>query len=189
MPRKKDIKIDTTAGAAVSLPQDFSIQNMFQYFNSHVQALNNSKVFAGFMIIILNIASKFVNIKLGKTLESYLKYTFSRQVLVFAITWMGTRDIYIALCITVIFVIFTEYLLHEDSSFFILSPEFRDYHISKMENMENISDDEIKKAKAILEKAEKQNNKEAANKEENTGGKGTAYGSGSGIITGAGTGT
>ena len=149
MPKSKEIKNKNTLSM-------LSIQSLFSYFNNHIQALNSSKLFAGLMIIILNIASKFVNIKVGKTLEAYLKYTFSRQILVFAIAWMGTRDIYIAFLVTVCFVIITDYLLHEDSPYFILTPEVRDYHLSKMENMENITDDEIKKAKDILEKAEKQ---------------------------------
>ena len=63
---------------------------MFRYVHEQIQALNNSKVFAGIMIITLNIVSRFVNIKLSKTMESYLKYTFSKYVLVFTIAWMGT---------------------------------------------------------------------------------------------------
>ena len=80
-------------------------QNLFNKFNNNVQLVNSSKIFAGLMIIILNISSKFVNIKLSKSIESYLKNTFSKQILVFAIAWMGTRDIYIALIITIIFII------------------------------------------------------------------------------------
>ena len=81
--------------------QTFS--QIWKNMDSQIQNLNNSKVFAGLMIITLNIASKFVNIKLGKTMERYLKYTFSKQILVFAIAWMGTRDIYIALTIVFFF--------------------------------------------------------------------------------------
>lgn len=162
------------------------LSSMFDYFHNHIQALNNSKLFAGLMIITLNIASKFVNIKLGKTLESYLKFTFSRQILVFAIAWMGTRDIYIAFFVTVCFVILTEYLLHEDSSFFILPAEIRDYHISKLENMENITPDEVKKAKEVLEKAEKQNTANSNDENSSTGG---GVGSGVGVAVGTGSGS
>jgi hypothetical protein len=138
-----------------------SFTKFFNHLHDNIQAINNSKVFAGLMIITLNIVSKFVNIKLGKTLEAYLKYTFSKQILVFAIAWMGTRDIYIALFITLLFVVFTEYLLHEDSMFFVLPEEFKDYHIALLENENNpndISEDEIteeaiKKCQAILKKA------------------------------------
>jgi hypothetical protein len=133
-----------------------SANELFSYLHDNVNYLNNSKVFAGCMIIILNIASKFVNIKLGKALESYLKFTFSKQILVFAIAWMGTRDIYIALIISIFFIVFTEYLLNEDSRFCCLPKQFRDYHISLLEGQTNamtITDEEINKVKDILEKA------------------------------------
>ena len=127
--------------------------------HNHIQTINNSKIFAGLMIITLNIVSKFANFKLSKTLESYFKYTFSRQILVFVIAWMGTRDIYIALIITVIFVILTEYLFHEESNYFILSDDFKDYHISLLDsetNGDNITEEDIKKAKDVLERAKNQ---------------------------------
>ena len=111
-----------------------SLTKLAMYMHNHIQTINNSKIFAGLMIITLNIVSKFANFKLSKTLESYFKYTFSRQILVFVIAWMGTRDIYIALIITVIFVILTEYLFHEESNYFILSDDFKDYHISLLDS-------------------------------------------------------
>jgi hypothetical protein len=117
--------------------------------------LNGSKIFAGIMIILLNISSKYVNIKLSKTMESYLKHTFSKQILVFAIAWMGTREIYVALFITLIFTICIEYLFNEDSIFCCLPEQFKDYHIELLENQE-VSEEDIKKAKEILEKAKTQ---------------------------------
>jgi hypothetical protein len=136
------------------------LTQLLTYLHNNIQAINNSKIFAGLMIITLNIVSKFANFKLSKTLESYFKFTFSRQILVFVIAWMGTRDIYIALIITMFFVIITEYLFHEESHFFVLSEDFRDYHISLLENensTEKVTEEEVKKAKIILEKAKEQN--------------------------------
>lgn len=130
--------------------------NIFSYLHNQVHVINNSKIFAGIMIITLNIASRFVNIKLSKTMESYLKHTFSKQILVFAIAWMGTREIYVAIFITALFTLCFEYLFHEESMFFCLPEEFKDYHIELLENAE-ISDEDIKKAKEVLEKAKKQN--------------------------------
>lgn len=134
---------------------------MFEYLNDRVQAINNSKIFAGLMIITLNIASRFVTINLSKSVESYLKHTFSRQLLVFTIAWMGTRDIYIALFITLCFIIMTEYLFNEDSAFCILSESFQDYHNALSDNSkandDKVTDEDITKAKEVLEKASKQN--------------------------------
>ena len=129
--------------------------------NNTVQSLNKSKVFAGLMIITLNVASRFVTIKMSKTMQSYLKFTFSRYVLVFAISWMGTRDIYIALAITVLFVILFEYLLDEESNFYIFSEEFKDYQKSKSEDEEDekeVTDEDLKKAGKTIERAKKQKN-------------------------------
>ena len=137
----------------------YTISKLFSYLHDNIQAINNSKIFAGLMIITLNIVSKFANIKLSKTLEAYLKFTFSRQILVFAIAWMGTRDIYIAFFITVVFVILTEYLLHEDSMFFVLPEEFKDYHISLLDNensSDTVTEEDVRKAKEVLERAKRQ---------------------------------
>ena len=136
-------------------------QNLFDYLHSNIQRINDSKIFAGLMIITLNIVSKYVNIGLSKSMESYLKYTFSRQLLVFSIAWMGTRDIYIAFFITFIFTLCAEYLFNEDSVFCVLSEDFRDYHSTLVDNdianTDKVTDDEILKAKGILEKAKTQN--------------------------------
>lgn len=131
-----------------------SVKDLFSYLHSHVTTLNNSKLFAGLMIILLNIASKFVTFKLSKSMESYLKFTFSKQVLVFAMAWMGTRDIYIALFMTLAFTIFMEHLFNEESPFCCLPEEFTDYHVSLLD--EKVSDEDIRKAKEVLEKADKQ---------------------------------
>jgi len=146
------------------------IYDFFNYLHKNIQVINGSKIFAGLMIIILNIASKFVTFKLSKSMESYLKYTFSRQLLVFAITWMGTRDIYIAFVMSMVFIIFTDYLLNEESSFCCLPTEFTEYHVNLLqEDPTNIvsqttapktgfvTEEEIAKAQEVLDKAKKQN--------------------------------
>jgi len=111
--------------------------------------INDSKIFAGLMIITLNIASKFATLKLGKTAEMYLKYTFSKQILVFAIAWMGTRDIYIALGLTFIFIILFDFLLNDESQFCILPQDFKEFY----DNIDaEISHDEYIKAKSTIDK-------------------------------------
>jgi hypothetical protein len=109
--------------------------DFFSLFHNHVKIMNNSKLFAGLMIIILNVSSKFVTIKLSKSMEAYLKYTFSRNILIFAIAWMGTRDIYIALVITLLFIVFMDYLFNEDSPYCCLPHEFTHYHLNLAESM------------------------------------------------------
>jgi hypothetical protein len=128
------------------------ITNAMNYVHNSIQTINSSKIFAGLMIIVLNIASKFVNIKVSKSMEAYLKYTFSKQILVFAIAWMGTRDIYIALIITIVFIIVMDFLLNEESMFCCLPETFTNYHIDLLNN-NDVSKEELQKAKEIMDKA------------------------------------
>lgn len=111
--------------------------SILNFVHNHINALNTSKLFAGLMIILLNISSKFVTIKLSKSMEAYLKYTFSRNVLIFAIAYVGSRDIYVALFITLVFIIFMDYLFNENSMFCILPKSFKDYHLNLIETMED----------------------------------------------------
>ena len=122
--------------------------------HNRVTTLNNSKVFAGIMIIIINIASKFVNFKVSKTLESYLKFSFSRDILVFAITWMGTRDIYIALGMTLLFIFISDYLFNENSTLCCLPKSYVNAQVAKLDAPTKVpSQEDVIKAKLVLEKA------------------------------------
>ena len=123
--------------------------SFFKDMHKKILDLNTSKMFAGLMIITLNIASKFVTFKFGKTAEMYLKYTFSRQILVFAMAWMGTRDIYVAAALTLVFIILFDFLFNENSSLCILPNQLKEYY----HNMdEDISHDDYLKAQSTVEK-------------------------------------
>jgi hypothetical protein len=136
-----------------------TLRDMFAYINQNIIAMNQSKLFAGLVIIVLNISSKFVTIKLSKSMEGYLKYTFSRDILVFAMAWMGTRDIYTALFITLVFSLCANFLFNEQSGFCCLSESFIEKQSGLMESppdLQAISDQQIADAVALLSNAKKQ---------------------------------
>ena len=54
-----------------------------KYIHEHVHYLNNSKFFAGIIMILLNIGSKFISIQFSKSAEEYLKMNVTKQLLVF----------------------------------------------------------------------------------------------------------
>jgi len=140
-----------------TLTNKSEIMDYIKYFflSSHqqVQYLNNSKIFAGIIVIILNIAGKFVNFKLSKTMESYMKHTFSRNVLVFCIAWMGSREIYIAILITLLCILLMDFVCNENSGYCMLPETFKTYHIGLIENIQP-TEEEIKNAKDVLKRAE-----------------------------------
>ena len=77
--------------------------------------INNSKIFTGLIMICLNIGSKFITVKLSPSQEEFMKNYVAREILIFAVCWMGTRDVLTSILLTVGFFIVTEFLLHEDS--------------------------------------------------------------------------
>lgn len=130
---------------------------MFNKVDSIVQSLNTSKIFAAFIMLMLNIGSRFINVKFSKTQEHYLKNILGKQVLIFAVSWMGTRDIYIALIITFIFTIVVDFILNEDSNMCVVPETLsKAEKIYDLNNDGIISDDEIHKAQEIIKKAELQ---------------------------------
>ena len=121
-----------------------------------LSGLNNSKFFAGLVMILLNIGSKYITIKISKSQEAYLRNNVARQILIFAIVWMGTKDILIALAITAVFHILTAYLFNEESKWCIIPKHLRQFEdVLDLNGDGKVTPDEIEKAKAILEKAKK----------------------------------
>ena len=122
--------------------------------------LNNSKFFAGLVMIMLNIGSKYVTIELSKSQEQYLKNKIGRQILIFAISWMGSRDILIALALTAIFTILTDHLFNEESDYCIIPKRYRQYeHLLDLDKNNIVTQEEINKATEVLEKARKKEQK------------------------------
>lgn len=132
---------------------------MFGNIKQHLASLNNSKFFAGLVMIMLNIGSKYITIELSKTQEEYLKNHIARQILIFSISWMGTRDILMSLGLTAIFIVLTDFLFNENSKFCVIPMEYRKYKdVLDLNGDGVVTPDEIKKAEEILSKAKQQQN-------------------------------
>jgi hypothetical protein len=136
--------------------------NGFGYINHNIMYLNNSKFFAGVIMILLNVGSKFITIQFSKSTEEYMKWSVSKQLLIFAMAWMGTRDIYAALGLTAVFTILSEYLFNEESSLCIVPQKYRVLEKLIDTNDDNIvSELELSAAVAVLEKAKREKQRKA----------------------------
>ena len=137
---------------------------MFNKMKETLSNINNSKYFAGLVMIMLNIGSKYITVSLSKSQESYLRGTIARQLLIFSVIWMGTRDLFISIGMTAAFFVLTQYLFNEQSSLCIIPEKLRQYEDLLDENKDGvITQEEIDKAMKLLERAkknEKNNNNE-----------------------------
>ena len=140
--------------------------NQPHIFNQLLNSLNTNKFFAGIIIILLNIGSKVINVQLSKSAEEYLKMSVSQQILVFAMSWMGTRDIVASLILTFIFVIISQYLLNEESMYCIIPKKYHVLPSLKLDtnNDGEISEIELNNAISLLEKAKNKKKAESQHK-------------------------
>jgi len=129
---------------------------VIQEIHKRIMSLNSSKFFAGVIMILLNIGSKYITIELSKNQEQYLKHYVGRVLLLFAVSWMGTHDIYSSLILTGSFIVMTEYLFNEESTFCILPSYLKRFnHVLDKNNDAVVSEKEIEHAIKVLEKAKK----------------------------------
>jgi hypothetical protein len=105
-------------------------------------------------MILLNIGSKFITIQFSKSTEEYLKMNVTKQLLVFSMAWMGTRDIYTALILTAVFTVLSDHLFNEESPYCCVPHKYRILTTLVDTNGDNnVSEIEITNAIAVLEKA------------------------------------
>ena len=85
-------------------------------------------------MLIINIGSKYVTIELSKNQEQFLKGAIARQILIFSIIWMGTRDIITSLILTAVFVILTDHLFNEESRFCVVSKVIKKFLLGSIDS-------------------------------------------------------
>jgi len=89
------------------------------------ESIGENKLLLGLMMIFMNIASKFIVIELSETQKELLSNSILRQVLIFCVAFVGTRDLVVSLILTAVFTIMVDGLLHENSPLSILPASIR----------------------------------------------------------------
>ena len=79
--------------------------NLVEYFQDQTDILNENKYFIGLMMIMVNIGSRFIIDELNQEHINFIKNSYSRRIVIFAVIFMATRDILISFVVTGLFVI------------------------------------------------------------------------------------
>ena len=128
--------------------------------NNAINSLNSSTFFAGIMMICLNIGSRYIQLNLDESTESYIKYALTKEILVFTISWMATRNIYTALVLTAVFVVLADFALNEKSNYCILPKNFiKSRKLGEYTNNKVITEKEFNDAMEIVQKYKTQKSK------------------------------
>jgi hypothetical protein len=133
--------------------------NILSNINNVINSINQNKFMIALSLLLLNIGSKYINLNLTKGQELLVK-SISREILIFAISFMATRDLIVSLIISLVFSILVKYLFNENSTYCILPKNFKNLIPILDTNNDNIiTDDEVNKAIDILDRAKKQEEK------------------------------
>ena len=134
----------------------YALQGAMSVHN-FIKSLDNSKLFAGIVMILLNVGSKFIAIQFSQSTEQYLKMNITKQILVFAMAWLGTREIYPSLLLTAAFVVLSEHLFNEESPYCIVPHKYR--VLQKLIDTNDdgqVSEVELNEAIKVLEKSKRE---------------------------------
>jgi hypothetical protein len=130
------------------------------YINNFTRGINDSRLLAGLCMIFLNVGSKYIELGLTKTQEQALRNVLGREMLIFAMVFMTTRDLITSLLITGAFSAMTNHLFNEKSEYCIIPHKLRKiaYEID-LNSDGSISPEEEQHALQVLRKAKEQKQK------------------------------
>lgn len=122
-----------------------AIQAQFEKVSSFA---NQNKFFLGLTMILFNLGSKYIVMDVSKSHEMFLKSTIIRRITIFCMFFVATRDLFVSLVCTSIFIILALGIFNEKSSMSVLPASLFD---------ETVTEEEYKLAKDLIAKYE--NNK------------------------------
>ena len=82
--------------------------------------LSSNKYVLGIMILLINLGARYIGNELNEFSHKVLNHKFARRFLIFLVIWMGTRDLVCAIILTTCFILLSNTLLNEQSSYCIL---------------------------------------------------------------------
>lgn len=126
-------------------------------YNEVIGFLNTSPLLAGLAMLMLNIGSKYVEIGLSKSQEEALRAGLAREMLIFAMVYMGTKDIVLSIIMTASFIVLSDHFFNEESSLCVCPSYLKKIRMEMDLNQDDkISDEEVEKARKILKQADQQ---------------------------------
>ena len=115
---------------------------------SIIYNLNNSKFFAGILMILMNLGSKYISLELSESQDEFFSNIIIRRIMIFTVVFIATKDIIVSFIITACFIILVSGLFNQNSKYCLIRNNSPQTKI--------ISKEQVEKAKKIIMKYEKQ---------------------------------
>jgi hypothetical protein len=95
-----------------------------------IHDINMNPYLLGLAYILLNLGGRFMVLSVTPAQEAFLQNIVFRPLLLFAIMFIGTRNLVVAFWLTMVILLLLHYLLNENSGWYLLRPwasEQREY--------------------------------------------------------------
>lgn len=87
-----------------------------------IHDINMNPYLLGIAYILLNLGGRFMVMSVTPTQEAFLQNIVFRPLLLFAIMFIGTRNLVVAFWLTLVVLLLLHYLLNENSGWYLLRP-------------------------------------------------------------------
>jgi hypothetical protein len=91
-------------------------QNTMNPFDSFMTSINTNPYLIGIMMVSLNIGGRFLGLEISREQEKFLSQPWVRRFFLFAILFVATRNIIIAVGLSILVILVISFLLNENSS-------------------------------------------------------------------------
>lgn len=84
-----------------------------------IAGINTNPYFIGLMMLLLNLGGRFLGLEMSKEQEKVFQHPWVRRALFFTVLFVATRNIMVALVMTIFVVLFVSILFNENSSYYL----------------------------------------------------------------------
>jgi hypothetical protein len=82
-------------------------------------ALNTNPYFIGLMMLLLNLGGRFIGMEISKEQEKVFVNPWVRRALIFTVLFVATRNVFVALIMTIFVLLLLSFLLNENSDLYL----------------------------------------------------------------------
>ena len=113
-----------------------------------LQTISSSRLFNGVSTMAMHIGGRYLSAEIPRNVERTFNKPFFRRLFIFFIIFLAFRDVKWAILITLLFIIFFNYILDENSKMYI--GKLFGYLPEKEEKIEVITAEDLEKAKKVI---------------------------------------
>lgn len=120
MVKRLVLEKEQKGGMVPSTPAQATTTTMADSILEGIQNINMNPYVLGLAYILLNLGGRFMVLSVTPAQEAFLQNIVFRPLLLFAIMFIGTRNLVVAFWLTLVIIFLLHYAFNENSSWYLL---------------------------------------------------------------------